>query len=162
MKAEGRIRYIGSTDYTTSALPELARVLVTEPGIDFVQLGYSLAARVSETELLPTAAARRTGPPSLSTSRSSRAICFAGCAGEALPGWARDMDCTSWAQLFLKYILPNPPSPEYPGDQQFRAHENNLGAGFDRLLTRADASRSAALGRWLSVLDFILRDRADR
>src|SRR5260221_2194583 len=43
MKEEGRIRYIGITHYTTGALPELARILVGEPGIDFVQLGYSLA-----------------------------------------------------------------------------------------------------------------------
>jgi len=55
MKEEGRVRYIGITHYTAGALPELARILRTEPGIDFVQLGYSVAARAAETELLPTA-----------------------------------------------------------------------------------------------------------
>src|ERR1700756_3676344 len=58
MKDEGRIRYIGITHYTTGALPELARILETEPGIDFVQLAYSLATRTPETRLLPVAAAR--------------------------------------------------------------------------------------------------------
>ena len=37
MKAAGKIRYIGITHYTTGALAELARILASEPGIDFVQ-----------------------------------------------------------------------------------------------------------------------------
>ena len=35
MKDDGHIRYIGITHYTTGALPELARILASEPGIDF-------------------------------------------------------------------------------------------------------------------------------
>jgi len=58
MKEEGHIRYIGITHYTTGALPELAHILGREPGIDFVQLGYSLATRAAETEILPIAAAQ--------------------------------------------------------------------------------------------------------
>ena len=45
MKDEGRVRYIGITHYTTGSLPELARILAAEPGIDFVQCGYSLETR---------------------------------------------------------------------------------------------------------------------
>jgi diketogulonate reductase-like aldo/keto reductase len=58
MKANGTLRYIGITHYTTGALPELARILEAEPGIDFVQLGYSLATREAEARLLPVAAQR--------------------------------------------------------------------------------------------------------
>jgi diketogulonate reductase-like aldo/keto reductase len=36
MKDEGRVRYIGITHYTTRALPELANILISESGIDFV------------------------------------------------------------------------------------------------------------------------------
>lgn len=57
MKAAGQVRYIGITHYTTDSLPELARILESEPGIDFVQFGYSLATRGAETKLLPVAAA---------------------------------------------------------------------------------------------------------
>jgi diketogulonate reductase-like aldo/keto reductase len=28
--------------------------------------------------------------------------------GRAFPDWAREFECTSWAQLFLKYILADP------------------------------------------------------
>ena len=80
MKEEGRVRYIGITHYTTGALPELARILRAEPGIDFVQLGYSLAMRAAETELLPTAALR-----SLPTSHWNEAICSAAFAGMHYP-----------------------------------------------------------------------------
>jgi aryl-alcohol dehydrogenase-like predicted oxidoreductase len=58
MKAKGARRYIGITHYTTGALPELARILESENGIDFVQCGYSLATREPETRLLPVCAAR--------------------------------------------------------------------------------------------------------
>ncbi len=58
LKADGRVRYIGITHYTTASLSELARILETEKGIDFVQCGYSLATRDAETQLLPVAAER--------------------------------------------------------------------------------------------------------
>ena len=69
MKAAGQVRYIGITHYTTGALAELARILDSEPGIDFVQFGYSLATRDAETRLLPTAAA---GSSLVSASRVAR------------------------------------------------------------------------------------------
>ena len=59
MKEQGEVRYIGITHYTTGSLTELARILDSEPGIDFVQCGYSLATRDAEDRLFPTAAARR-------------------------------------------------------------------------------------------------------
>jgi len=106
MKEEGRIRYIGITHYTTGALPELARILVSESGIDFVQLGYSLATRAPETELLPTAAAR--GVAVIVNQPLERGDLFRCVRGRMLPDWAREFDCASWAQLFLKYILAEP------------------------------------------------------
>ncbi len=132
MKDEGRIRYIGITHYTIAALPELARILASEPGIDFVQLGYSLATRAPEAELLPMAAAR--GVAVVANQPLERGDLFRRARGRSLPDWARDFDCASWAQLFLKYILAEPAvtcvipatgSPEHMKD--------NLAAGFGRL-----------------------------
>src|SRR3954454_15313432 len=56
MKEEGQGRYIGITHYTTGSLSALARILASEPGIDFVQCGYSLETREAESRLLPVAA----------------------------------------------------------------------------------------------------------
>jgi diketogulonate reductase-like aldo/keto reductase len=129
MKDEGRVRYIGITHYTTGALPELARILRAEPGVDFVQLGYSLAARAAETELLPTAAEH--GVAVIANQPLEQGDLFRRVRQHALPDWAREFDCTSWGQLFLKYILaeravtcviPATGNPDHMKD--------NLAAGF--------------------------------
>jgi len=132
MKDAGRIRYIGITHYTTGALPELARILTREPGIDFVQLGYSLATRAAETELLPVAVAR--GVAVIANQPLERGDLFRRIRGRVLPDWAAEFDCASWAQLFLKYVLaeaavtcviPATGSPAHMKD--------DLAAGFGRL-----------------------------
>lgn len=132
MKEEGRVRYIGITHYTTGALPELARILRAEPGIDFVQLGYSLATRTAETELLPIAAEH--GVAVIANQPLERGDLFRRVRRHALPDWARQFDCTSWGQLFLKYILaeravtcviPATGNPDHMKD--------NLAAGFGSL-----------------------------
>lgn len=106
MKADKQVRYIGITHYTTGSLPELARILESEPGIDFVQFGYSLATRDAETKLLPVAAAR--GVATIVNQPFETAAMFRRVRGKALPDWAAEFDCTSWAQLFLKYIIAEP------------------------------------------------------
>jgi len=106
MKAKGQVRYIGITHYTTSSLPELARILDSEPGIDFVQFGYSLATRDAETKLLPVAASR--GVATIVNQPFETGDMFRRVRGKPVPEWAADFDCTTWAQLFLKYILAEP------------------------------------------------------
>jgi diketogulonate reductase-like aldo/keto reductase len=106
MKAAGQVRYIGITHYTTGSLAELARILESEPGIDFVQFGYSLATREAEQRLLPVAAARRVA--TIVNQPFETGGMFQRVRGRALPEWAAEFDCTSWAQLFLKYILAEP------------------------------------------------------
>jgi len=103
MKAEGKIRYIGITHYTTGSLAELARILAAEPGIDFVQCAYSLATRAAETALLPVAAER--GAAVIVNRPFEDGGMFRRVRGRPLPEWAAEFDCTSWAQLFLKYII---------------------------------------------------------
>src|SRR5258707_1266302 len=103
MKEKGQVRYIGITHYTTGSLPELARILQDEPGIDFVQCAYSLGTRAAETKLLPVAVERKVAvicnPP------FEDAAPFRRGSGRAWPEWAGEFDCTSWAQRFLEYII---------------------------------------------------------
>ena len=132
MKDEGRIRYIGITHCTTGALPELARILVREPGIDFVQLGYSLATRAAETELLPVAAAQ--GVAVIANQPLERGELFRRIRGRALPDWAAEFDSSSWAQLFLKYVLAEPAMTCVIPATGNPAHiKDNLAAGSGRL-----------------------------
>ena len=106
MKAKGQVRYIGITHYTTGSLPELARILDSESGIDFVQFGYSLATRDAETKLLPVAAARRVA--TIVNQPFETGDMFRRVRGKPVPEWAAEFDCGSWAQLFLKYIIAEP------------------------------------------------------
>src|SRR6516162_7091964 len=132
MKEEGHIRYIGITHYTTGALPELAHILGREPGIDFVQLGYSLATRAAETEILPIAASRGVGV--IANQPLERGDLFRRVRGRPLPDWAGEFDCTSWAQLFLKYILAEPAvTCVIPATGNSQHMKDDLAAGFGRL-----------------------------
>ena len=132
MKAKGQLRYIGITHYTTGSLAELARILETEKGIDFVQLGYSLATREAETRLLPVAAQR--GVAVIVNQPFERGDLFRSARGKKLPDWAAEFDCTSWAQLFLKYLLGDPAiTVVIPATNKADHMEDNLKAGFGRL-----------------------------
>jgi diketogulonate reductase-like aldo/keto reductase len=144
MKDEGRIRYIGITHYTTGALPELARILASEPGIDFVQLGYSLATRAAETEVFPVAAAR--GVAAIANQPLERGDMFRRMRGCPLPGWAAELDCTSWAQLFLKYVLAEPAvTCVIPATGNPEHIKDNLAAGFGRLPDARERQRIRVL-----------------
>jgi diketogulonate reductase-like aldo/keto reductase len=132
MKDDGQIRYIGITHYTTGALPELARILTRESGIDFVQLGYSLATRAAETEVLPVAASRGVGV--IANQPLERGDLFRRVRGRPLPDWAGQFDCTSWAQLFLKYILAEPAvTCVIPATGNPEHMKDDIAAGFGRL-----------------------------
>jgi diketogulonate reductase-like aldo/keto reductase len=132
MKAAGELRYIGITHYTTGSLPELARILDSEDGIDFVQCGYSLATREAETRLFPVCAARRVAV--IVNQPLERGTLFRAVRGKPLPDWTDDFDCTSWAQLFLKYVIAEPAvTVVIPATNKPDHMADNLKAGYGRL-----------------------------
>jgi diketogulonate reductase-like aldo/keto reductase len=132
MKEEGRVRYIGITHYTTGSLSELARILESEPGIDFVQCGYSVASREAETRLLPVAAAG--GVAVIVNQPFETGEMFRRVRGRELPEWAAEFDCASWAQLFLKYLIAEPAVTCVIPATGSPAHmADNTRAGFGRL-----------------------------
>jgi diketogulonate reductase-like aldo/keto reductase len=132
MKEKGEVRYIGITHYTTGSLPELARILESEPGIDFVQCAYSLGTRAAETGLLPIAAERKVAV--IINRPFEDGDMFRRVRGKPPPDWTAEFDCTSWAQLFLKYILAEPAVTSVIPATANPAHmADDLKAGFARL-----------------------------
>jgi diketogulonate reductase-like aldo/keto reductase len=126
-KAEGRIRYLGITHYTSSAYDELESVMRSEKP-DFVQLNYSLADRAAERRLLPLAAER--GIAVLVNQPFGGGGLLRELAGTPLPGWAGDIGCTSWAQVLLKYALGHPAvTCVIPGTSRPRHMADNCRAG---------------------------------
>ena len=104
-KAEKRIRYIGITHYTSSAYLDLAAV-IRRGGIDFVQLNYSLAEREAERRLLPLC--QEKGVAVLINRPLGAGSLFRDTRGKPLPAIAKELDCHSWAELFLKFVVSHP------------------------------------------------------
>ena len=126
-KKEGRVRYIGITHYTESSQAEVARVLEKEP-VDFVQINYSLMEREAEKRVLPVAKDR--GVAVIVNRPLGRGDLFGRVRGKALPDWADEIDCTSWAQFFLKWIVANPAvTCAIPATSNPQHLEDNMRAG---------------------------------
>lgn len=144
MKEQGSIRYLGITHYTDRALGDLAHILDSEPGIDFVQCGYSLAAAAAERELLPVAAAR--GVAVIVNQPLGQGRLLRRVRGHGLPDWAQEFDCASWTQLLLKYILAEPAvTCVIPATRNPEHMQDNLAAGLGRLPDREHRRRIRAL-----------------
>jgi diketogulonate reductase-like aldo/keto reductase len=104
-KLDGRIAYLGVTHYSASAHGELETVMRAER-LDFVQLNYAIDDRAAERRLLPLAADR--GIAVLVNRPFGGGSLLRNVAGRPLPGWAADIDCRSWAQILLKYVISHP------------------------------------------------------
>jgi diketogulonate reductase-like aldo/keto reductase len=104
-KASGAARYIGVTVAEPTLYAQLEAFLQRERP-DFVQMNYSITERQSEDRLLPMAADR--GLAVLINRPFMNGAYFERLEGTALPEWAADFGCTTWAQFSIKYILANP------------------------------------------------------
>lgn len=105
LKEQQRIRYVGITHYTVASQSDLAAVIEREP-LDFVQLNYSIVTRNAEQRLLPLAAEKKVA--TLINRPFEDGALFGRVRGQPLPPWAAEIDCTSWAQFFLKFIVSHP------------------------------------------------------
>jgi len=131
MKADGRVRYIGITHYTVGSQSDLARIIEREK-IDFVQLNYSAATRDAEKRLLPLAADK--GVAVLVNRPFEDGKLFEQVEGRPLPEWAKDIDCTSWGQIFLKYVFSHPAvTAAIPATGKLKHLQDNLAAARGRL-----------------------------
>ncbi len=146
-KAQGRIRYLGITHYTESAYDELARVMQSAD-IDFVQFNYSIISRAAEQRLLPLAQEKKIAV--LVNKPFEKAGLFDKVRGKELPPWAAEIDCTSWAQFFLKFILGHPAvTCAIPATSKPKHLLDNMQAGLGRLPDAATRERMARVIREL-------------
>ncbi|GAB5450801.1 MAG: aldo/keto reductase [Halioglobus sp.] len=130
-KASGRVRYIGITTSHGRYHDELLEIMRTEP-LDFVQFSYNMKDRVAEQRLLPLAQER--GIATMINRPFQRGALFKDSRDKAFPEFAREFDCSSWGQFFLKFILGHPavtcviPATSKPGHMA-----DNMGANFGRV-----------------------------
>lgn len=143
LKQQGVTRYIGITHYTDHAHDDLTE-LVEKEKPDFLQVNLSIASRSAEKRLLP--ACQANGVAVLINRPFEDGALFRRVKGVALPKLAAEIDCTSWAQIFLKFIIGHPAvTAVIPATSKPANMADNARAGFGRQPDAALRDRIAAL-----------------
>lgn len=104
-KAAKKIRYTGITSSFKNQYGELEAAMKKHK-LDFVQIDLAIDNRSAQERIIPTAADRGMGV--LINLPFGRTRVFQRVMNQPLPDWAKEIDATSWAQIFLKYIISNP------------------------------------------------------
>ncbi|MDC0222291.1 aldo/keto reductase [Gammaproteobacteria bacterium] len=147
LKEQGRLRYIGVTTSNDRQYEEMESVLA-EHQLDFVQVDYSLGNRNANNRLLPLAQDR--GIAVLVNLPFGRGRLFNAVGDRPLPDWAADIDATSWAQVFLKYVMSHSSGAiPIPGTTKPYHAEDNLNAARGRL---PDATLRAEMEAFIDPL----------
>jgi aryl-alcohol dehydrogenase-like predicted oxidoreductase len=135
LKSAGRIRYVGITHYSASAFAEVESVLRSET-LDFLQINYAMNDTAAERRILPLAADR--GVAVIVNQPFGGGSLLGQLHHRPLPSWAREIDCQSWAQILLKFVLSHPAvTCAIPGTARPEHMMDNLGAGFGRMPDKA-------------------------
>ena len=131
LKAAGRIGSVGATTSSDSQYEAFEAMMRREP-LDVIQVDYALDNRDAGERILPLA--QEKGMAVMVNLPFGRGRLFEATQGRPLPDWAAEIDATSWAQVFLKYIVSHPARPiAIPGMAQVRYVEDNMGAARGRL-----------------------------
>ncbi|OZI43583.1 aldo/keto reductase [Bordetella genomosp. 5] len=126
-QADGRIRYLGITHYTSSAYDQVEAVLRQEK-LDFLQINYAADDREAARRILPLAAER--GVAVIINRPFGGGGLLRRLADRPLPGWAGEIGAGSWAQVLLKFVLSQPAvTCAIPGTARVRHMRDNLAAG---------------------------------
>ena len=104
-KEKGRVRYIGVTTTFEGQYGDLVQTMRNEP-IDFIGTDYAIDERHAEQTILPLA--RDKGIAVLVYAPFGRTRLWRRVAGRKVPDWAGELDASSWAQFFLKYVASHP------------------------------------------------------
>ena len=131
LQDEGKVRYSGITTSFRNTYEEYEQIMRREK-LDFIQIDYALDNRLAEERILPLA--RDRGMAVMINLPFGRNRLFNKARGRALPPWAAEMDCTSWAQFFLKFVLAHPAvTVVIPGTDRPEFAIDNLNAARGRI-----------------------------
>jgi aryl-alcohol dehydrogenase-like predicted oxidoreductase len=133
MKEAGRFKYIGisiSSDNSYAPMMEYMKSGV----LDFIEVDYSIGNRNSEEQVLPLAQEKGIAVLCNVPFGGRRATVLQEMAAVPVPAWTKEFDATSWAQVFLKYVVSNPAvTAVIPGTTKVEHAIDNHGAARGRL-----------------------------
>jgi aryl-alcohol dehydrogenase-like predicted oxidoreductase len=129
LKKKQQIRYVGITTSQSEQHAQMLELIKTQP-LDFIQVDYSLGNRAAAEAVLPAALEKRIGVLINLPFGGRRDGSLFKRVGEAeLPDWAAEIDCRSWSQVFLKYVVSHPAvTVAIPGMTKLAHLEENLDA----------------------------------
>jgi aryl-alcohol dehydrogenase-like predicted oxidoreductase len=143
LKARGKTKYVGLTHYVDGKHEELAEIMAAQKP-DFIQINYSASTTNADKRLLPLA--RDMGVAVMINRAFDDGRLFARVAGKALPRWAAEAGVTSWAQMFLKFVISHPAvTVVIPATGKPDRQADNLKAGHGRDLTAAERAELVAM-----------------
>ncbi len=144
LKAEGRIRYIGTT--LTPRGPRYERLIqaMRDYPLDFIGVDYAVDNTDAADEVLPLAQERGIGV--LIYAPFGRTRLWSRVGDRELPDWAADFGAESWAQFFIKFAAAHPAvTCVTPATSRPEHMIDNLGAGLGRLPDEDEQQRMIEL-----------------
>ena len=131
MKASGQVRYVGITTSEGRRHRDIEQ-LMRSHALDFVQVTYNPLDREVEERILPLAHDR--GIAVIVNRPFREGALLRALARQPLPAWAADIDCTSWAQFVLKFIVSHPAvTCAIPATTSVGHVRENMDAAYGRL-----------------------------
>lgn len=135
LQQQGVAKYIGITHYLESGHAETERLLRSQK-LDFVQINYSVNAPQAADTVLRTA--QELGVAVMVNRAFDDGKLFAAVRDTPLPGWADEVEVTSWAQMFLKFVVSHPAvTVVIPATGKPDRQADNLRGGVGPLLSDA-------------------------
>ncbi len=132
LKAEGRIRYIGTT--LTPRGPQYQGLMqaMRDYPLDFIGVDYAVDNTDAADEVLPLAQERGIGV--LVYVPFGRTRLWNRVGDREVPDWAREFGANSWAQFFIKFAAAHPAvTCVTPATSNPEHMVDNLGAGLGRM-----------------------------
>ena len=131
LKQAGRIRYVGATTSRDQQY-EAFEAMMRREDLDSIQIDYALDNRNAAERIIPLA--RDRGMAVFINLPFGRGSVFRATKDMPLPEWAAEIDCTTWAQFMLKYIVSHEAvTCAVPGMAQLRYVDDNLQAAQGRM-----------------------------
>jgi aryl-alcohol dehydrogenase-like predicted oxidoreductase len=147
MKAQQRVRYIGITTSQGWRHGDFESIMKSQP-IDSVQFTYNVLDREVEERLLPVAAER--GLAVIINRPFREGALIEQFKRHPLPQWAGEIECRSWPQFLLKFVISHPAvTCAIPATRRVDHMEENMAVLQGRL---PDAKMRARMVRYVESL----------
>jgi diketogulonate reductase-like aldo/keto reductase len=142
MKKAGKLRYVGVTTSHGRRHGMIEKIMRSQP-LDFVQITYNAADREIEERILPLALERKIAI--ICNRPYQQGALIQRVQRAKLPSYAAEIDCASWPQLLLKFIVSHPAvACAIPATTRVDHVRENVGASYGRMPDEALRRRIAA------------------